>query len=68
MTPDHHAYVGATERPGVWACCGFSGHGVMHSPAVGDSLAAMILGDTPPVDVTALSPLRTEALIDRTQL
>jgi sarcosine oxidase subunit beta len=68
VTPDHHPLVGRTEREGVWACCGFSGHGVMHSPAVGDALAAMILGDTPPLDISALDPLRTEPLRDRTQL
>ncbi|MDQ6918786.1 MAG: FAD-binding oxidoreductase [Candidatus Dormibacteraeota bacterium] len=68
VTFDHHALVGETERPGVWACCGFSGHGVMQSPAVGAALAAMILGETPPLDITALSPLRTEPLVDRTQL
>jgi sarcosine oxidase, subunit beta len=68
VTFDHHALVGQTERPGVWACCGFSGHGVMQSPAVGAALAAMILGETPPLDICSLSPLRTEALIDRTQL
>jgi sarcosine oxidase, subunit beta len=68
VTFDHHALVGQTERPRVWACCGFSGHGVMQSPAVGEALAAMILGETPPLDITALSPLRTEPLIDRTQL
>ncbi len=68
VTFDHHGLVGETERPGVWACCGFSGHGVMQSPAVGASLAAMILGDTPPLDIAALSPLRTEPLLDRTQL
>lgn len=65
---DHHPLVGATERAGVWASCGFSGHGVMHSPAIGDALAAMIVGDTPPVDISALSPLRREALVDVTQL
>jgi sarcosine oxidase subunit beta len=68
MTFDHHPLVGATERPGVWASCGFSGHGVMHSPAVADCLAAMVLGDTPPIDIAALSPLRKEALVDLTQL
>lgn len=68
MTPDHHPLVGATEAPGVWACCGFSGHGVMHSPAIGESLAAMILGETPPLDISALSPLRSAPLEDRTQL
>jgi glycine/D-amino acid oxidase-like deaminating enzyme len=40
----------------------------MHSPAVADCLAAMILGDSPPIDISALSPLRTERLFDVTQL
>ncbi|HXM56731.1 MAG TPA: FAD-binding oxidoreductase [Candidatus Dormibacteraeota bacterium] len=68
VTFDHHPLVGATEREGVWASCGFSGHGVMQAPAVGDCLAAMMLGQTPPIDISALSPLRTEQLVDRTQL
>ena len=68
MTFDHHALVGETERPGVWASCGFSGHGVMQAPAVADCLAAMMLGSTPPIDISALSPLRSEALVDPTQL
>lgn len=68
VTPDQHPLVGPAGRPGVWACCGFSGHGVMHAPVVGDALAAMILGDTPPHDIAALSPLRTAPLRDRTQL
>jgi sarcosine oxidase subunit beta len=68
MTFDRHPLVGRTERDGVWASCGFSGHGVMHSPAVADCLAAMMLGQSPPVDISALSPLRTEGLVDPTQL
>jgi sarcosine oxidase subunit beta len=68
MTFDHHPLVGETERPGVWASCGFSGHGVMHSPAVADCLAAMMLGQSPPIDISALSPLRAEGLVDTTQL
>lgn len=68
VTFDHHPLVGATDREGVWASCGFSGHGVMHSPAIGDALAAMMLGDTPPVDITSLSPLRSAPLVDTTQL
>ena len=68
MTFDMHPLVGQTERGGVWASCGFSGHGVMHAPAIAESLAAMILGDTPPIDIAALSPLRREPLIDRTQV
>ena len=68
MTFDHHPLVGQTERQGVWASCGFSGHGVMHAPAIADSLAALIVGDTPPIDIGALSPLRREPLLDRTQV
>ncbi|MGH7912305.1 MAG: NAD(P)/FAD-dependent oxidoreductase, partial [Candidatus Dormibacteraceae bacterium] len=33
VTFDHHPLVGPTERDRVWAMCGFSGHGVMQSPA-----------------------------------
>jgi sarcosine oxidase, subunit beta len=68
VTFDHHPLVGETSRPGVWSSCGFSGHGVMHSPAVADSLAAMINGDSPRIDIRALSPQRVEPLIDSTQL
>lgn len=68
LTFDHHALVGRTERDRVWACCGFSGHGVMQAPTVGACLAAMILGDSPAMDISALSPLRREGLLDRTQL
>ena len=68
VTFDHHPLVGATSRPGVWASCGFSGHGVMHSPAIADNLAAMILGHTLPIDISPLSPLRTEPLFDATQV
>jgi sarcosine oxidase subunit beta len=68
MSFDNHPLVGRTEREGVWASCGFSGHGVMHSPAVAESLAAMILGETPPLDISALDPLRKQGLVDMTQL
>jgi len=68
VTFDHHPLVGPTPRPGVWACCGFSGHGVMHAPAAAESLAAMILGESPPLDIGCLDPQRTVALVDTTQL
>lgn len=68
VTFDHHALAGPTGREGVWAMCGFSGHGVMQSPAVAASLAAMLVGATPPVDITALDPRRTAPLVDTTQL
>ena len=44
MTPDHHPVLGpAPELPGFFLANGFSGHGVMHSPATGRILADLIL-------------------------
>jgi sarcosine oxidase subunit beta len=44
MTPDHHAVLGpAPQVPGFFLANGFSGHGVMHSPATGKILADLIL-------------------------
>jgi sarcosine oxidase subunit beta len=44
MTSDHHAILGpVTEVPGFFLANGFSGHGVMHSPATGKILADLIL-------------------------
>jgi sarcosine oxidase, subunit beta len=42
MTPDAHPIVGLV-ADGVYAACGFSGHGFMQSPAVGRALAEEIL-------------------------
>jgi sarcosine oxidase subunit beta len=56
MTPDAHPIIGWV-GDGVYAACGFSGHGFMQTPAVGDAAAAEILGDEPPFD---LSPYRLE--------
>ena len=57
VTPDHHAILGPVEgRPGVLLATGFSGHGVMHAPAVGRCVAEMILrGRSESVDVEPLS-------------
>ena len=56
MTPDAHPILGKV-ADGVYAACGFSGHGFMQSPAVGRALAEEILGETPGLD---LSPYRLE--------
>lgn len=56
MTPDAHPIIGWV-ADGVYAACGFSGHGFMQSPAVGEAAAAELLGDEPPFD---LSPYRLE--------
>jgi glycine/D-amino acid oxidase-like deaminating enzyme len=46
MTPDAHPIVGRV-ADGVYAACGFSGHGFMQSPAVGRALAELIVeGET----------------------
>jgi len=47
MTPDHHPVLGrVTEIPGLFLANGFSGHGVMHSPATGKITADLILKGT----------------------
>lgn len=44
MTPDHHAIIGpAPNVEGLFFVNGFSGHGVMHSPASGRITADLIL-------------------------
>ncbi len=44
MTPDHHPILGPVpELPGFFCANGFSGHGVMHSPATGKILSDLIL-------------------------
>ena len=44
MTPDHHAIIGpAQDVSGLYFVNGFSGHGVMHSPASGRITADLIL-------------------------
>jgi sarcosine oxidase subunit beta len=56
MTPDAHPIIGAVSE-GVYAACGFSGHGFMQAPAVGDAVAAELLGEEPAFE---LGPYRLE--------
>jgi sarcosine oxidase subunit beta len=56
MTPDAHPIVGKI-GDGVFAACGFSGHGFMQSPAVGRALAEEILDGWTVYDLT---PYRLE--------
>jgi len=56
MTPDAHPILGRVAE-GVYAACGFSGHGFMQSPAVGHAVAEEILGLEPSFD---LSPYRLD--------
>jgi sarcosine oxidase, subunit beta len=55
-TPDHHAIIGGCDIKGLYFCSGFSGHGVMHSPASGRAMAEIILdGEASFLDVSCLS-------------
>ena len=49
--------------PGLWVAAGFSGHGFMQSPAVGEALAQWWLTGTPPLDLSG--PLRLSRFADR---
>jgi sarcosine oxidase, subunit beta len=56
MTPDAHPIIGWV-ADGVYAACGFSGHGFMQSPAVGEAAAAELLGQQLSFD---LAPYRLQ--------
>jgi sarcosine oxidase subunit beta len=56
MTPDAHPIIGWV-GDGVYAACGFSGHGFMQSPAVGRAVAEELLDGQSQFD---LSPYRLE--------
>jgi sarcosine oxidase, subunit beta len=56
MTPDAHPVIGWIDD-GVYAACGFSGHGFMQSPAVGKSVAQELLLGESDLD---LSPYRLD--------
>ncbi|MFL5968702.1 MAG: NAD(P)/FAD-dependent oxidoreductase [Gaiellaceae bacterium] len=60
MTPDAHPIIGWV-GDGVYAACGFSGHGFMQSPAVGSAVAHELLGKAPPVE---LAPYRLDRFAD----
>jgi sarcosine oxidase subunit beta len=60
MTPDHHAIIGpAPNVAGLYFVNGFSGHGVMHSPASGRITADLILNEhSDLIDASQLSVQR----------
>jgi glycine/D-amino acid oxidase-like deaminating enzyme len=58
MTPDDHAVIGPVGPDGLWAAVGFSGHGFMQAPAVGECLTAWWLDGASPYDLTPLRPGR----------
>jgi sarcosine oxidase subunit beta len=56
MTPDAHPIIGWVAE-GVYAACGFSGHGFMQSPAVGRAVAEELVHGEAELDLT---PYRLE--------
>jgi sarcosine oxidase subunit beta len=59
MSPDRHLLLGRMpEVENLWFANGSSGHGVMHSPAIGQLVAEMALGEAPSLDVRSLRPSR----------
>jgi sarcosine oxidase subunit beta len=62
MTPDAHPIIGWV-GDGVYAACGFSGHGFMQAPAVGEAVAEELLEGASSFD---LSPFRPDRFDDET--
>lgn len=59
ISPDEHVLLGLA--PGFhnfYLANGSSGHGVMHSPAIGQLLSEIITGEDAAIDVSCLSPNR----------
>jgi sarcosine oxidase subunit beta len=56
-TPDSQPLVGPLED-GLWVAAGFSGHGFMMGPVIGDWLAQWMTTGAPPVDLHSFSATR----------
>jgi sarcosine oxidase subunit beta len=56
-TPDSQPLVGPL-KDGLWVAAGFSGHGFMMGPVIGDWLAQWMTTGGPPVDLSSFSPNR----------
>ena len=57
-TPDKHAIID-DHIPGLIIATGFSGHGFMHSPAVGQVVTSLVKGEKPILDVSELKLKRS---------
>jgi sarcosine oxidase subunit beta len=66
VTPDHNALVGEAPAPARFLyATGFSGHGFLQGPAVGEIVRDLVLGQTPFVDVAPLAVERFERAAPR---
>ena len=69
MTADHNALVGeATDVSRFLYATGFSGHGFLMGPAVGEVMRDLYLGDRPVVDVSGLDVRRFDESMIRPEL
>lgn len=58
-TPDHNAIIGVSEGlHGFFYATGFSGHGFLQGPAVGEAVCALYHGHDPVVDVSSFDVRR----------
>jgi sarcosine oxidase subunit beta len=58
ITEDWYPIVGEEEVGGYYSAFGGSGHCFKLGPAIGESLAAVIAGQVPPIDISSLSGSR----------
>ena len=69
MSPDANAMVGRAEAPGgLLYATGFSGHGFMQAPVIGEHLAELALGLEPSFDLTPFGIERFAEGRERTEL
>jgi sarcosine oxidase subunit beta len=68
-TPDHNGIIGeSTSLSRFFYATGFSGHGFLLGPAVGEVIRDLVLGRTPPIDVSAFSVDRFMAHDNRREI
>ncbi|GAA1713525.1 NAD(P)/FAD-dependent oxidoreductase [Propioniferax innocua] len=55
-TPDHNALIGQSSAvPGFFYAAGFSGHGFLQGPAIGEVMRDLVRGEQPFVDVSSFN-------------
>ncbi|WP_369135268.1 NAD(P)/FAD-dependent oxidoreductase [Modestobacter sp. I12A-02662] len=69
MTPDHNALIGRADTvEGFLYATGFSGHGFLMGPAVGEVVRDLYLGEEPFIDVSSLNAARFATAAARPEL
>ncbi|MGV9678265.1 NAD(P)/FAD-dependent oxidoreductase [Nocardia sp. NPDC003482] len=68
VTPDHNALIGeSTTVSRFLYAAGFSGHGFMQAPAVGEVVSDLVLGCEPCIDIGSLHADRFRGEVPRTE-